>query len=286
MYNFQNRVSGWKKYSEELTNVIFHVIDFAKSIELFQKLNQNEQILLLKRRSFQMAIIVAGLRFNVDAQTLNVNSAIVPLQMLLSAFTDAKERRFADDCLRCLSALAQLRLTVAESALLSALVLLEDATNTKGFVLRLRETLCAQMSVRDGAYHHNHNSKRRHHHNLLMPRSSSESEGGGAVHGGSDNSNPTTPNIADMGDHSPVTMTHRAGGPSSSPSSAFQHLICNILPQMRDLSNRHIECLHNFNAFLNAKMDGNGSDGNETMTMLLAQDTFPTLYIELFMNSA
>ncbi|KAI1722415.1 zinc finger, c4 type (two domains) domain-containing protein [Ditylenchus destructor] len=141
-----DRVEGWMKYADELTNVIQKIIEFAKNVEGFQRLNQNDQIVLLKRSSFELALVTMAQHYNLENHSLNVSSLMVPVSLFCCQ--DPSEASFGREVINCLHLLALFRLTPTETALFSAYVLLESSDVEQLFVAQLKNCLVAQLAPR------------------------------------------------------------------------------------------------------------------------------------------
>lgn len=53
----QSRAEGWLKFANELTNVTKCIIEFAKHIEEFKEMKQDDQISALKFTTFDLAVV-------------------------------------------------------------------------------------------------------------------------------------------------------------------------------------------------------------------------------------
>uniref|UniRef100_A0A915EK04 Nuclear hormone receptor HR3 n=1 Tax=Ditylenchus dipsaci TaxID=166011 RepID=A0A915EK04_9BILA len=143
-----DRIEGWIKYANELTNVIRCIIDFAKAVEGFKRLTQNDQIVLLKRSTFELSIIAMAQQYNLETHSLNVNNLILPVSLI--SCQDPREASFAREVITCLHMIASFQLSTTETALLSAFVLLETSDVEQLFVNQLKNCLAAQLSPRFG----------------------------------------------------------------------------------------------------------------------------------------
>jgi len=50
-------LNGWLKFAKELTDLIKSIIEFAKALNEFKKLGQEDQINALKQTTFELSII-------------------------------------------------------------------------------------------------------------------------------------------------------------------------------------------------------------------------------------
>ena len=123
--SFQTRAQGWAKFAGELTKIIQAVIEFAKNINGFSCLDQNDQILLLKRNSFDLVLVILSQFYSVESDSVNVDGSMIPIRQVLSHWSaESNEFRLANDIINCLRDLANFNLTTTETALFSTLVLI------------------------------------------------------------------------------------------------------------------------------------------------------------------
>ncbi|VDM67528.1 unnamed protein product [Strongylus vulgaris] len=159
--DFQNRVGIWRQFAADLTTVIQAIIEFAKMIDGFMRLGQEEQIHLLKGKLdvvkkwifcellftisisggvFELAIVELSSRYSPETQTLSMDNIVLPLHNL--NITDQIE---------CLHDLAVCQLTSSEVALLCAVLLLEPASTEQATCERLRTVLAQSLAARVGS---------------------------------------------------------------------------------------------------------------------------------------
>uniref|UniRef100_A0A183GIQ8 Nuclear receptor domain-containing protein n=1 Tax=Heligmosomoides polygyrus TaxID=6339 RepID=A0A183GIQ8_HELPZ len=77
-----NRVGIWRQFAADLTTVIQAIIEFAKMIDGFMRLGQEEQIHLLKGGVFELAIVELSSRYSPETQTLSMDNIVLPLHNL------------------------------------------------------------------------------------------------------------------------------------------------------------------------------------------------------------
>lgn len=140
----QNSVISW--FTSELTSIIRCIIEFAKSVDGFRRLSQNDQIVLLKRSTFELAVIAMAQHYDPERHTLSVNNLVLPITLFQCQ--DQSETAFAREVISCLHILASFRLATTETALFSAFVLLETSDSEHLFVNQLKNCLAAQLSPR------------------------------------------------------------------------------------------------------------------------------------------
>uniref|UniRef100_A0A914XG93 Nuclear hormone receptor HR3 n=1 Tax=Plectus sambesii TaxID=2011161 RepID=A0A914XG93_9BILA len=121
-YKTMDRVKGWSRYADELTKVIQSIIEFAKLIDGFMRLSQEDQIILLKGGVFELAVITMAQSFDVERNSVLIGDHYVPVYVFCSS--DSVEQRFIADLHSVALELASHGLTDNETALFSAMVLL------------------------------------------------------------------------------------------------------------------------------------------------------------------
>ncbi|ETN75517.1 zinc finger, C4 type [Necator americanus] len=143
-----NRIGIWRQFAADLTTVIQAIIEFAKMIDGFMRLGQEEQIHLLKGGVFELAIVELSSRYSPETQTLSMDNIVLPLHNL--NITDQIEVRFVQEFHQCLHDLAVCQLTSSEVALLCAVLLLEPASTEQTTCERLRTVLAQSLAARVG----------------------------------------------------------------------------------------------------------------------------------------
>uniref|UniRef100_A0A915BD95 NR LBD domain-containing protein n=3 Tax=Ascarididae TaxID=6250 RepID=A0A915BD95_PARUN len=91
-YRNMDRLEGWKRFAHELTRVIQSIIEFAKMVDGFMQLSQEEQISLLKGGVFELAIIVIAQHYNVETTSIVIDTEIIPATIFRSS--DHAEMQF------------------------------------------------------------------------------------------------------------------------------------------------------------------------------------------------
>ncbi|XP_063699156.1 probable nuclear hormone receptor HR3 isoform X1 [Culicoides brevitarsis] len=126
-YKNLNREDLWLDCAEKLTNMIQNIIEFAKLIPGFMRLSQDDQILLLKTGSFELAIIRMS-----RLMDLSQNGVLYGEVMLTpDAFytSDSFEMKLVANIFETAKSIAVLKLTETELALYQSLVLLWPERN-------------------------------------------------------------------------------------------------------------------------------------------------------------
>ncbi|CAD5206445.1 unnamed protein product [Bursaphelenchus okinawaensis] len=148
MFMNMDRISGWHKFSAEITKIITSVIEFAKSIKNFTFIDQNMQIAILKNVAFEVALVMAPHMMSLDD---NEDSIIVDdVRLPLSFFqcVDSLDNDFGTSLINHLRELASFHLTNQEVGLLAAAILMKSADCQHEFVEQLKDHLKQHLSSR------------------------------------------------------------------------------------------------------------------------------------------
>uniref|UniRef100_A0A0N4Z722 Nuclear hormone receptor HR3 n=1 Tax=Parastrongyloides trichosuri TaxID=131310 RepID=A0A0N4Z722_PARTI len=148
MFMNMNTLDGWLRYSEEITKVIQCIIEFAKLVEGFMRLDQEEQIMLLKHGVFELSAIAMSQYYSIDTHTLNLVDMTIPSHIFTC--TNPSELKFIQDLHASIHQLATFGLSTTELALFSAWVLLENTHKEHLYVERVRSALAALLAPRFG----------------------------------------------------------------------------------------------------------------------------------------
>ncbi|MFH4978715.1 hypothetical protein AB6A40_005424 [Gnathostoma spinigerum] len=147
-YRIMSRLDAWKKFAHELTRVIQSIIEFAKMVDGFMQLGQEEQIALLKGGVFELATIVLSQQYDPETTSIAVDREILPASLFQS--NDQAEMQFIIAMHSCIHEFAQLQLTPTETALLSTWILLDRSSSGQYIVEQLRHCLQQELSSRVG----------------------------------------------------------------------------------------------------------------------------------------
>ncbi|VIO96811.1 Uncharacterized protein BM_BM1896 [Brugia malayi] len=145
-YRNMNRFDAWKKFAAELTRIIQCIIEFAKMVEGFMQLSQEEQIALLKGCVFELAAIVVTRHYNPETTSLILSREVFPASIFRPS--EQAELNFFLGMHSCIHELAQLRLTNAEMGLLSAWILLDRSSLGQFVIEQFRNCLQQQIATR------------------------------------------------------------------------------------------------------------------------------------------
>ncbi|XP_065342422.1 probable nuclear hormone receptor HR3 isoform X2 [Cloeon dipterum] len=121
----------WLECAQKLTTVIQQIIEFAKMIPGFMKLSQDDQIVLLKAGSFELAALRMSRYFDVISGCVLYGDTMLPQDAFYT--TETTEMKLVTNAFELAKAVAELKLTENELALYSAYVLLSgDRPGLKG----------------------------------------------------------------------------------------------------------------------------------------------------------
>ncbi|XP_030764934.1 probable nuclear hormone receptor HR3 isoform X4 [Sitophilus oryzae] len=121
----------WLECAQKLTTVIQQIIEFAKMVPGFMKLSQDDQIVLLKAGSFELAIIRMSRYLDLSQNCVLYGDTMLPQDAFFTS--DTAEMKLVSCVFEVAKGLAELKLTETELALYSACVLLSpDRPGLKG----------------------------------------------------------------------------------------------------------------------------------------------------------
>ncbi|KAF4519117.1 hypothetical protein B566_EDAN010539 [Ephemera danica] len=121
----------WLECAQKLTTVIQQIIEFAKMVPGFMKLSQDDQIVLLKAGSFELAALRMSRYYDVTSGSVLYGDTMLPQDAFFT--TDTAEMKLVTNAFEIARAVAELKLTETELALYSAYVLLSaDRPGLKG----------------------------------------------------------------------------------------------------------------------------------------------------------
>ncbi|CAO1394344.1 unnamed protein product [Diamesa tonsa] len=129
MVYFKNLVKEdlWLDCADKLTAMIQNIIEFAKLIPGFMRLSQDDQILLLKTGSFELAIIRMSRLMDLSQSAVLYGDMMLPQEAFYTS--DAIEMKLIACIFETAKSIAELKLTETELALYQSLVLLWPERN-------------------------------------------------------------------------------------------------------------------------------------------------------------
>ncbi|XP_074661172.1 putative nuclear hormone receptor HR3 isoform X2 [Tubulanus polymorphus] len=149
-----SREEMWKEIAEKITITVQQIIEFAKMIPGFMGFLQDDQIMLLKAGSFEIALLRLSRAYDIASDSAIFGTTFVPL----SVFTglDESEENFKQSIFELATELISYKLTDMELALLSAIVLLspdrpgvKDATQ----IQKIQDRILSAFKMEIGKNH-------------------------------------------------------------------------------------------------------------------------------------
>lgn len=122
-YNSMSYEEMWLDCADKLTGMIQNIIEFAKLIPGFMKLSQDDQILLLKSGSFELAIVRMSRLIDVQRDQVLYGDVVLPIREAIHA-RDPRDVSLVASIFEAAKSIARLKLTETELALYQSLVLL------------------------------------------------------------------------------------------------------------------------------------------------------------------
>ncbi|XP_069364006.1 probable nuclear hormone receptor HR3 isoform X2 [Maniola hyperantus] len=122
-YNSMTYEEMWLDCADKLTAMIQNIIEFAKLIPGFMKLSQDDQILLLKSGSFELAIVRLSRLIDVNREQVLYGDVVLPIRECVHA-RDPRDITLVTGIFDAAKTIARLKLTETELALYQSLVLL------------------------------------------------------------------------------------------------------------------------------------------------------------------
>ncbi|KAG5683151.1 hypothetical protein PVAND_012449 [Polypedilum vanderplanki] len=112
----------WLDCADKLTAMIQNIIEFAKLIPGFMRLSQDDQILLLKTGSFELAIIRMSRLMDLSQNAVLYGEVMLPQEAFYTS--NSLEMKLVAGIFETAKSIAELKLTETELALYQSLVLL------------------------------------------------------------------------------------------------------------------------------------------------------------------
>lgn len=114
----------WFDCAQMLTSVIQQIIEFAKAVPGFRKFSQDDQIVLLKAGSFELAVLRMTRYYDVNQNCVVYRDTLLPMEAFLN-ITETVEMKLVNNVFDFAKTIAELKLTDTELGLYCALVLLQ-----------------------------------------------------------------------------------------------------------------------------------------------------------------
>ncbi|KAK3927851.1 putative nuclear hormone receptor HR3 [Frankliniella fusca] len=137
----------WLECAQKLTTVIQQIIEFAKMVPGFMKLHQDDQIVLLKAGSFELAILRMSRYYDLSQNCVLYAETMLPQDAFYT--NETAEMRLVNFVFDFARSIAEMKLTETELALYSAVVLLSpDRPGLKGIAEITRLSQAVQRALR------------------------------------------------------------------------------------------------------------------------------------------
>nr|AAC47163.1 hormone receptor 3 [Choristoneura fumiferana] len=120
-YSSMTYEAMWLDCADKLTTMIQSIIEFAKLMPGFMKLTQDDQILLLKSGSFELAIVRLSRLIDVNRDTVLYGDVVLPIRDCVHA-RDPRDMALIVGIFDAAKTIARLKLTETELALYQSLV--------------------------------------------------------------------------------------------------------------------------------------------------------------------
>ncbi|XP_046575851.1 probable nuclear hormone receptor HR3 isoform X2 [Haliotis rubra] len=145
----------WIEMAEKITLAVQQIIEFAKMVPGFMDLSQDDQIMLLKAGSFELALMQVCRVYDSASDSVIFGNNFVPLDAF--SVLSAEESILMRSIFEFVKIIQDLKITDSELALLSALILissdrpgLKDTTD----IQKLHEKILTALKLEIGANHH------------------------------------------------------------------------------------------------------------------------------------
>ena len=137
----------WLECAQKLTTVIQQIIEFAKMVPGFMKLHQDDQIVLLKAGSFELAVLRMSRYYDLSQNCVLYAETMLPQDAFYT--NETAEMRLVNFVFDFARSIAEMKLTETELALYSAVVLLSpDRAGLKGLAEITRLSQAVQRALR------------------------------------------------------------------------------------------------------------------------------------------
>jgi len=127
VYGFKNMTQEtiWVTAAEALTHIIKQIIEFAKMVPGFMRFNQDDQIVLLKKGAFELAIIRMSRYFDTSQNAVLFMNHMLPMGAFMEN-RDTTEMKLVSQIFDFAKSLAEMELTDVALSLFSAYILLQE----------------------------------------------------------------------------------------------------------------------------------------------------------------
>ncbi|XP_025082341.1 probable nuclear hormone receptor HR3 isoform X1 [Pomacea canaliculata] len=153
-YRSMNHRQLWVELADKITMAVQHIIEFAKMIPGFMDLSQDDQIMLLKAGSFELALLQACRVFEPLTNRIIFGDHFLPLEVFSNLNDD--EKKLMSRIFEFIKSIQSMAITETEMALLSALILISaDRPGVKEVqdIQKLHEKILAALKIEIGNNH-------------------------------------------------------------------------------------------------------------------------------------
>lgn len=146
----------WLECAQKLTAVIQQIIEFAKLVPGFLKLSQDDQIVLLKTGSFELALLRISRYYDLSQNSILYEDVLISQDIFYGQNRSSIEMKLILLIFDVVRAIAELKLTETELALFSAMVLLSPDRSGIKDVLEIGRLHRAVMKLLQAELEKNH----------------------------------------------------------------------------------------------------------------------------------
>jgi len=115
----------WLSSAQKLTNIIKQIIEFAKMVPGFMKFAQDDQIALLKRAAFEIAVIRMSRYYDLSQNAVLFSDVMLPMEAFLTT-GDTSEMRLVTQIFEFAKSIAEMQLSEMALSLYCAYILLQE----------------------------------------------------------------------------------------------------------------------------------------------------------------
>jgi hypothetical protein len=115
----------WLSAAQKLTNIIKQIIEFAKMVPGFMKFAQDDQIALLKRAAFEIAVIRMSRYYDLTQNAVLFSDIMLPMEAFLTT-GDTSEMRLVTQIFEFAKSIAEMQLSEMALSLYCAYILLQE----------------------------------------------------------------------------------------------------------------------------------------------------------------
>ncbi|XP_041356362.1 probable nuclear hormone receptor HR3 isoform X2 [Gigantopelta aegis] len=144
----------WTEIAEKITLAVQQIIEFAKLVPGFMDLSQDDQIMLLKAGSFELALLQACRVYDSETGSIVFGNSYIPLDAF--SLLNDEEKILMHSIFEFVKLMQKFNMSESELALLSALILISsDRPGLKDTVdiQKLHDKILSALKMEIGANH-------------------------------------------------------------------------------------------------------------------------------------